>query len=71
MGVLFGSLAPAVIPSAYGTDGFATINEKDTHEYKDEMAYYDKLEEVKDKYDVKVKSYTHAIIIYLYYFIKS
>ena len=57
--------------ASYGTDNFTPVNEPGTKAYKNEIAYYEKLEEISKKYFDKCgvvldKYYIHNTLIYRY-----
>lgn len=63
---------PAIGPGAYNTNQFQSVYEKDSKEYKEEIAYYEKLKKVKEEYEKKHNdelkiNYIHSFLIYLYY----
>ena len=63
---------PAIGHNTYDTDYFESVYEEGTNEYKNEIAYYEKLQEVIKKYEEEngdeIKAnYIHAVLIYLYY----
>lgn len=63
---------PAVNISSYGTKNFESVYDKDSKEYKEEIAYYEKINKIKkdhlDNYNEELKTgYLHAALIYIYY----
>ncbi len=71
-GVDIVSSFPAMNVSSYGTDQFESVYDKDSEEYKEETAYYEKIQEIQknhlDTYKEELKfGYLHAALIYINY----
>ena len=71
-GVNIAESIPFMGPGTYGSDSFQSSYKEGTEEYKNEIAYYEKLKQIKKEYDKSHSdeldtSYIHAILLYKYY----